>query len=312
MKKDLLKKIIELFFTIIFVSFFLFSSLYLLKGNSASFILSEEMEERYVEEYLKERDSSSFFISYIKTLCNFFTFKWGKSISGESVVSIVKTSLPVTLSLSIYSFVFSFPFSLFLSIKAVNKKGGFYDRMLSLLSSLFLAFPSFFSSIILILIFSLIFHLFPVAGYFPFSKGFFNNFKSLFLPSLSLSFISSSFMMRIFREALRESSEQPYITYERAKGAKEKTIVEKYALKPSLGIIIPALSQSLISFFSSSVIVENVFALPGLGRALVKSSLERDYSVSFTLVMIIVLFISFLLFLSSFFVNQIDTRRVDE
>ncbi len=119
-------------------------------------------------------------------------------------------------------------------------------------------------------------------------------------------------MMRIFREALRESSKQPYITYERAKGAKEKKIVEKYALKPSLGIIIPALSQSLISFFSSSVIVENVFALPGLGRALVKSSLERDYSVSFTLVMIIVLFISFLLFLSSFFVNQIDTRRVDE
>ena len=78
MKKDLLKKIIELFFTIIFVSFFLFSSLYLLKGNRATFILSEEMEERYVEEYLKERDSSSFFISYIKTLCNFFTFKWGK------------------------------------------------------------------------------------------------------------------------------------------------------------------------------------------------------------------------------------------
>lgn len=302
MRKRIEEKLLETVLMVFIVSFLLFSVFYFLKGESSSVILSEDVTED-VRAHYSSRDEG-FIMSFLLEMRAFFLLDWGESLSGESVKTIVFTSLPITLSLTLFSFLLSFPFSLFISIRTGGKKSGFVDA----LSSLFLLVPTFLSSIILILVFSSLLHIFPVAGYKRLSSGFFEHLSTVFLPSLSLSFLSSAFLLRLFREGIAETMKMNYITYTRAKGMKEKSIVLKAALKPTLPLIITSSAEAVISTYASSTVVETVFALPGMGRALVKSALERDYSLSFVLVMISIAIISIILFISNLLIAFVDKR----
>lgn len=128
------------------------------------------------------------------------------------------------------------------------------------------------------------------------------------LPSLALSFVNTSFMLRLFREALDENMKKQFVTYARSKGVREKEIVVRAALKPSLPVIISATASGIVSFFASSTVVETVFALPGMGRALVRSAYSRDSSLSFVLVMIDVLIICAVLSVSQIMIVLTDRR----
>ncbi len=308
MKKIIGIKILQFIGSVLMVSLFLFSVFYFLKGDSSSVMLGEEVTDGVRNNYMESSKLNVGFLSgYLGSMYRFFSLDWGKSISGESIKDGVRTSLGVSLSLAFYALLLSFPFSLWLSIRAVRKKG-FSALFLALFSALFFLLPSFLSSIILIIIFSSVLRLFPVAGYAGIESGYIAHLHSLFLPSLALSLMNTAFMLRVFRETLEENMTKPFVNYARAKGVKEKSLVVKSALKPSLGVIITTTAQSIVSFFASATVVETVFALPGMGRALVRSASMRDYSQSFVLVMIMVLVISLVLFISRILTTLLDRR----
>lgn len=311
MKKTIRNKGAELLISLLLISLLLFSCFYFLSGDSSSVLLGDDITSTARDAY-KNSTHRGFWSGYITSMISFFTLNWGKSMSGESVRDIVLRSLGVSSSLAFYAFLFSFPFSLFLSLRAVRKQGGMADRFLAFFSALFLLLPSFLTSIILVLVFSSALKLFPVAGYVPLSDGYFGHLARMVLPSLSISFINTSYMLRLFRKGLGETITEPYVTYARAKGVKDKDIVLRSVLKPSLPVIISTTAMSIISFFASSTVVETVFALPGMGRSLVRSALERDYSLSFVLVMIMMLIISLVLFISSLLINIVDRRGEKE
>lgn len=311
MKKTIRNKGAELLISLLLISLLLFSCFYFLSGDTSSVLLGEDITAEVRENYQKSTHRG-FWRGYFTSMISFFTFNWGNSLSGESVSEIVLRSLGVSLSLAFYAFIFSFPFSLFLSIRAVRKKDGAADRFLAFFSALCLLLPSFLTSIILVLVFSSLLKLFPVAGYVPLREGYCEHLSRMVLPSLSISFINTSYMLRLFRKGLGETISEPYVTYARAKGVKDKDIVLRSVLKPSLPIIISTTAMSIISFFASSTVVETVFALPGMGRSLVRSALERDYSLSFVLVMIMMVIISLVLFISSLLINIVDRRGEKE
>ncbi len=299
MAERIKKKTLECVISLFILSLLLFSVFYFLEGDSSSALLGEEISENSEALYKETIKEKGFIKSYFVAMKNFLSLNWGKTIGGESIKRIVFTSLPVTLSLVFYSSLLSISFSLFTSLLTERRKGGGGDRFFSLLSSLFLLMPTVVTSLLLILLFSATLHIFPVAGYSRLSSGYIQHIKSLFLPSLSLSFVSSAFLMRMFKKGLDETMSKSFIVYARAKGVKEKNIVLKTALRPTLPVIFSASGEAVISLIASSTVVETVFALPGFGRALVKAALERDVSLSFVLVMIAALFVSFILFISS-------------
>ena len=308
MKKTIAIKTLQFLLTLILVSLFLFAVFYFLKGDSSGVILGEDVTETVRNNYIENNKLNVSFLSgYLRSMYRLFSFDWGRSVSGESIKEIVRVSLPVSLSLALYALLLSFPFSLWLSIRAVRKKG-FSALFLALFSALFFLLPSFLSSIILIIVFSSLLRIFPVAGYAGIEEGFIAHLRSLFLPSLSLSLMNTAFMLRVFRETLEENMTKPFVNYARAKGMKEKSLVVKSALKPSMLVIITTSAQSIVSFFASSTVVETVFALPGMGRALVRSASMRDYQQSFVLVMIMVLLISLVLFISQILTSLVDRR----
>ena len=303
------RRILSFVLTLLIVSLFVFSSVSLALGDSSSFVLSDEASSIAVEDYRRTMGlDDNIFIRYLRFLGNFFTLNWGKTIGGEEIRKVILDRLPVTLSLSFYSILFSTFFSILIVFFSLQKRGMKESRIISILSSAFLVLPSFLTSLLLVLIFSLWLELFPVSGYSRINNGFFMHFRSLFLPSLTLSLLHSSLMMRIMYSTLKESLEMPYTNTALSKGMKEKSLVLSSALKPSLPIFFTLISDSISSALGGSCVVENVFALPGMGSLMVKGALERDASLVSTCVMVVAFLVSFTFLVTDILTDAVDPR----
>ena len=303
------RRILSFVLTLLIVSLFVFSSVSLALGDSSSFVLSDEASSIAVEDYRRAMGlDDNIFIRYLRFLGNFFTLNWGKTIGGEEIRKVILDRLPVTLSLSFYSILFSTFFSILIVFFSLQKRGMKESRIISILSSAFLVLPSFLTSLLLVLIFSLWLKLFPVSGYSRINNGFFMHFRSLFLPSLTLSLLHSSLMMRIMYSTLKESLEMPYTNTALSKGMKEKSLVLSSALKPSLPIFFTLISDSISSALGGSCVVENVFALPGMGSLMVKGALERDASLVSTCVMVVAFLVSFTFLVTDILTDAVDPR----
>ena len=303
------RRILSFVLTLLIVSLFVFSSVSLALGDSSSFVLSDEASSIAVEDYRRTMGlDDNIFIRYLRFLGNFFTLNWGKTIGGEEIRKVILDRLPVTLSLSFYSILFSTFFSILIVFFSLQKRGMKESRIISILSSAFHVLPSFLTSLLLVLIFSLWLKLFPVSGYSRINNGFFMHFRSLFLPSLTLSLLHSSLMMRIMYSTLKESLEMPYTNTALSKGMKEKSLVLSSALKPSLPIFFTLISDSISSALGGSCVVENVFALPGMGSLMVKGALERDASLVSTCVMVVAFLVSFTFLVTDILTDAVDPR----
>ena len=303
------RRILSFVLTLLIVSLFVFSSVSLALGDSSSFVLSDEASSIAVEDYRRTMGlDDNIFIRYLRFLGNFFTLNWGKTIGGEEIRKVILDRLPVTLSLSFYSILFSTFFSILIVFFSLQKRGMKESRIISILSSAFLVLPSFLTSLLLVLIFSLWLKLFPVSGYSRINNGFFMHFRSLFLPSITLSLLHSSLMMRIMYSTLKESLEMPYTNTALSKGMKEKSLVVSSALKPSLPIFFTLISDSISSALGGSCVVENVFALPGMGSLMVKGALERDASLVSTCVMVVAFLVSFTFLVTDILTDTVDPR----
>ena len=316
MKKKIINRIISFLLTLLVVSLFVFAAVDLAKGDSSLVVLSDEAGVEEVERYRKDNGLYDIFlIRYLRFLKSFFTFSWGRTVGGEKVVDVILSRLPLTLSLTFFSIFLSLLISLPLLFFSLSKVGGRRQSILTLLSSALMVIPTFISSLVLILIFSLWLKLFPVSGYVRLEDGILPYLRSLFLPSLSLSFLHSAVMMKIMREALEESLKMNYTRTALAKGMKERKLVVLSAFRPSLPVLFSLVSDSLSVGFGGAAVVENIFALPGMGSLLVKGALERDGNLVSISVLIIAFLVSLFFFiadLGSYFIDPRQRRSHEE
>ena len=316
MKKKIINRIISFLLTLLLVSLFVFAAVDLAKGDSSLVVLSDEAGVEEVERYRKDNGLYDIFlIRYLRFLKSFFSFSWGRTVGGEKVVDVILSRLPLTISLTFFSIFLSLLISLPLLFFSLSKMGGRRQSILTVLSSALMVIPTFISSLVLILIFSLWLKLFPVSGYVRLKDGIFPYLRSLFLPSLSLSFLHSAVMMKIMREALEESLKMNYTRTALAKGMKERKLVVLSAFRPSLPVLFSLVSDSLSVGFGGAAVVENIFALPGMGSLLVKGALERDGNLVSISVLIIAFLVSLFFFiadLGSYLIDPRQRRRHEE
>lgn len=304
------RRILSFLMTLFIVSLFVFASVSLSLGDSSSFVLSDEASTLAIERYREAKGlNDNIFLRYLRFIISFFKLDWGKTIGGEEIGKVIVNRLPVTLSLSFYSILFSIIFSSLIVFFTLRRRRQNEGKVISVLSSVFLILPTFLTSLILVLIFSLWLKLFPISGYIRIKDGFISHFRSLFLPSLTLSLLHSSIMMRIMYVALNESLNMPYTNTALSKGMKENRLVISSSLKPSLPVFFTLVSDSIASAFGGSCVVENVFALPGIGSLMVKGALERDASLVSICVMVVAFFVSFVFLISDLLSGLADPRR---
>ena len=192
---------------------------------------------------------------------------------GKQLINVLPYSLELTFSAIAFGFLFGIP----LGIPAAVRRNSFIDYFSRLFSLMGLSIPAFYLGILLMLVFSIKFKLFPVVG----GGDLFNlssNLRHLFLPALSLGLIMTAYVTRMTRSSLLNILREDYVRTARAKGISERIVLLKHALRNALIPIVALGGVYAVVLIGSSVMTEIVFSRPGLGSLMVGAIKQRDYT----------------------------------
>jgi len=196
--------------------------------------------------------------------------------NGEPVVQAILDRLPVSLQLMVMAQVIALGIAIPVALLSVRKPGGIFDRISASAAFGFLAMPNFMLGIVLIYLFSVSFDLLPATGFTPMSEGLWDNIESMLLPSLTLGLIEWTVLMRVLRSDLLTTLKEDFILLARAKGLPPWRVLLQHALRPSSFTLITILGLNIGGLIGGAVIVEQIFALPGVGRLLLGGIFNRD------------------------------------
>jgi peptide/nickel transport system permease protein len=219
-------------------------------------------------------------VRYVRWLDRAVHWDFGASIrTKQPVTKAIGERLSVSLWLSGITFVVHIIVGLSLGVLAGIKRGSKVDFGATSLAVLGSATPSFWLAILLIVVFAVHLGWFPASGWVDPLKTPSDAFKHLVLPVLSLGVFGSATVMRQTRSAVVEVMSEDYIRTARAKGAAERLVIWRHALKNSLLPVVTVMAWLLAGLVSGSVLIERVFALPGIGRLAVDATSGDDYPV---------------------------------
>jgi len=196
--------------------------------------------------------------------------------NGEPVVQAILDRLPVSLQLMVMAQVIALGIAIPVALLSVRRPGGLFDRISASAAFGFLAMPNFMLGIVLIYLFSVTFDLLPATGFTPMSEGLWDNFVSMILPSMTLGLIEWTVLMRVLRSDLLTTLKEDFILLARAKGLPPWRVLLQHALRPSSFTLITILGLNIGGLIGGAVIVEQIFALPGVGRLLLGGIFNRD------------------------------------
>lgn len=219
-------------------------------------------------------------VQYVRWMARLLQGDLGNSIWNKQHVNrLLQEALPRTLSLALLSFLVAVAIALPAGIISAVKKYSVYDHALSGFAFLGLAMPDFWVGIVLIIVFSVRFKLFPAFGYEPISTGIGPWLSHLVLPAVTTGTSFSAILARMTRSALLEVMREDYVRTARAKGVHERMVILRHALRNGLIPVITVMGIAFALLLAGAVIAENVFAIKGVGRLLIEAILNRDFPV---------------------------------
>lgn len=229
-------------------------------------------------------------VQYWDWLVKALSLDFGKSYATHRPVwDEMMFLLPATAQLAAVSLVFTLAVSIPMGVLSAVYKDGWFDNFCRLVAFISAAMPNFWLGFMLMYFFALQLDLVPTLG-----RG---SWEHFILPAVTLSFSYIATYIRLLRTSMLENLDQQFVVYARARGLRESTVIGRHVLKNAMLPIVTALGMSIGHLLSGSVIVESVFAWPGIGRFCVSAILNRDYPVvqCFVLIMSTVFVLSNLL-----------------
>lgn len=203
------------------------------------------------------------------------------------VLLLISQRLPATIELAAVSLSIAGVLGIFSGMVSALKRYSATDYIFTSLALFGISMPSFWFAILLILIFALYLGWFPASGYAPLSAGLGKHLSHLVLPAIALGLFNTGALMRFTRSSMLEVISQDYIRTARAKGLKEQVVVYRHALKNALIPTLTVLGLQVGFLLAGAVIIEQVFAWPGIGWLTLTAINQRDYPVVMGVVLII-------------------------
>ena len=202
----------------------------------------------------------------------------GKSyLSREPVFSAIVSRLPVTLELLVISQLMALVLALPAGIVSAYRSNSLTDRMITTSGFATISIPGFVMALATIYLFSIQLRWLPATGYTPFMEDPWANLKSFVLPALSIALIEWVVLMRVLRSDMITTLQQNYILMARAKGLPPWKILLGHAMRPSSLTLVTVFGIQVGRLLGEAVIIETIFALPGIGRLLINAIYARDY-----------------------------------
>src|SRR5262249_31284282 len=195
-----------------------------------------------------------------------------------------------------------------LAIQCAVRSGGALDRWVTGLAFAKLSIPSFMTAILLIYIFAVELRVLPATGYVPFQEDGLGNLRAFVLPALTLAFAEWPVLMRVLRSDMIATLQEDFITMAKAKGLSARRILLVHALKPSSLTLVTVAGINIGRLIGGAVIVESVFALPGIGRLLLGAINTRDFMILQGVVLFVAAGFVIVNFLVDFAYDVLDPR----
>jgi ABC-type dipeptide/oligopeptide/nickel transport system permease component len=297
--------------TLILVSILSFAAFRLIPGDAAILSLGTEAVQGQLEALRAEMGlDRSLPAQYFSWLRNFLSGRLGRSarFRGASVSSLILSRLPVTLSLAGFSLVFIILIALPVSLFSVKKENSVSDRIVSTLTAFSISIPGFFLGVIFIWVFGVLLRLFVPGAYVSYGESPAAFFGCLVFPALAIALPNAALVVKFLRSSIFREFHSDYVRTARSKGADHNRILLRHILKNACIPAITILGMIAAEIFSGSIVIEQVFSIPGIGRLLLASIASRDYPVVETLVVYIAFAVVIANTLADIAIQVIDPR----
>jgi len=306
----ILKRTIVLLLTLILVSVVIFTVLMVIPGDPAQIILGVHATPETLRE-LRHRMGldQSVLVQYFRYMKNLTRGDLGHSITYDVPIhSLIFARLQVTAPLTILSMIIAIFLSIPMGIYSALHRNRVGDYGIMILSQVGMAVPTFWAGILLILFFAVTLHWLPAGGFLSWGGGPVRALSSLLLPALSLGFVRAAVLTRMTRSSMLEILGEDYIRTARSKGLSQGVVVYKHAFRNAIIPVITIAGLQAGDLLAGSIIIENVFHLPGVGRLVFEAIGQRDLPVVQGVVLFIAVLIVIINFLTDITYGYLDPR----
>jgi ABC-type dipeptide/oligopeptide/nickel transport system permease component len=264
--RRLLQTVVVMFGVSLFAFFVIF-----LGGDPVQFMIPiEHSTPELIEEVRREMGfADPLYVQYGRFVYKALRGDFGRSWQmREPALSAVLARVPATLQLGVTALGLAVAIGVPCGVIAAVRRGSTVDLLVTWLATMGRAIPNFWLGIMMILVFGVIFQVLPISG-----RG---SWLHLVMPAAVLGFDAAATQMRLVRASMLESLGQDYVRTGRAKGLAERVVILKHALRNALIPPLTILGLQVAFIFSGSVVVEQIFAWPGMGRLIVQSIFRKD------------------------------------
>jgi ABC-type dipeptide/oligopeptide/nickel transport system permease component len=271
-------RILQMIPVLIGITIITFLLLRLIPGDPARQILGQHYTAKSAAELRGSLGlDRPIYDQYTLFVRHLFQGNLGDSIAyHQPARQVIFERLPPTLFLVAYAAILAALISIPCGVLSALRKDGVFDQSTRVTTLVGFAMPGFWLGIILILIFSIHIPIFPVSGY---GQGFTGHLYYLFLPALTIAIAFSTILIRTLRASMLSAHGSDYVDTARIKGISRSAVLRRHVFRNAIISVVVVYGINLAFLISGTVIIENVFAIPGEGQLLVASVSERDYAV---------------------------------
>jgi len=288
-----------------------FLLIHLIPGTPAELMLGVNADAASIEALTKKMGyDQPLYIQFFKWLQMVLKLDFGRSIySQQPVISLIAHRAEASILIACGATIFFSFFGILVGIISAVKRNSWLDQISMTLSLAFASMPSFWIGLNLMLIFAATLRWLPSSGY-PgvIASGTISNLQYLILPCLTIAIPSTGLIARLTRSFFIDILSMEYINTARSKGLKESMVLIKHALRNALIPVVAVIGSYFAEIVSLSVVIETVFNVPGVGRLVVESILQRDYPTLQALLMLIAGLYVFINFLCDIIYAILDPR----
>lgn len=281
MFRYIVKRILSIIPVLLGISIVVFLAVRLIPGDFATVMLGTQYTEEAAAALREQYGLNQPLIyQYLIWLKGILTGNFGYSyISNQSVSVLLFSRLPVTLELTILSLLLAVCFGIPMGYWAACKRNKAPDSSATVTGLLGISIPNFWLGTMFILLFSLKLKWFPSGGFVPLTDGILGNLRCMILPAIALGLAVSAVVMRSARSAMVEVIGQEYMKMARAKGLSGIKLIFRHGIKNTMVNVLTILGLQTGSLLGGSVVIEQIFSLPGIGSLALQSINNRDYLV---------------------------------
>ena len=291
--KTILKKAASFIMTVLLVTLFVFIAFDLIPGDAATNRLGINATPEALERLREEMGlTKPFFVRYFSWLASFFFGDMGISYSyGVSVRSMLASKLPITLTLTVMSFIMIVILSIPIGLYTSKYEDRAASKAVDILGQITMSIPPFFLGILITYVFGMIFKVFTPGGFVSYDINFGKFLGYLVFPSIAIALPKAAMSTKLLKSSILSERKLDYVRTAYSRGNSTMDVLYKHVLKNAIIPVITFLGMTLADIVAGSLVIEQVFSIPGYGRLLISSIANRDYPVVQAIIAIIAMIV---------------------